>query len=399
MARRAATKQPKQPPEPPRQSRLALPAPVALDEIVGHERALAVLGAAIGSGRMHHAWIFHGPQGVGKFTTALALAAALLDPQTQWQKWGGRDGAPLPRIDPESPVQRMIRAGAHPDLFVVRKELASISSDDRVRQAKQTSIPLAVVREFLVEPASRTRAVTGDSAASRIFIVDEAELLNPQGQNALLKTVEEPPPGVVIILVTPRPDRLLPTVRSRCQRVGFAALTEDEVERLLARRAPELTPEQRRWLAAFSQGSPGAAELAVTHGLHEWQRAIEPVMRRVDAGQVPPGAGAALASLVEGRAAEEAKSSPEASKEAANRAWAGRMLSYLAERQRRQLRAAADGGEPSAAEAERCARAMDLFTDAERQIATNVQFAFVAENLLAQLACAAAPRSRVSPRR
>ncbi|MEM9373943.1 MAG: hypothetical protein AAGA55_09895, partial [Planctomycetota bacterium] len=193
-------------------------APVALDAVLGQDRAVSQLAAAMASGRLHHAWIFHGPEGVGKFTTALAWAAMLLDPTTA----PGLTGAFA--CEPDSPTQRLLASGTHPDLHVVRKELARFSSDARVRDAKLATIPKAVVEDHLIAPASVAPVMRTGSMMGKAFIVDEAELLdrspaNAPTQNAILKTLEEPAPGTLIVLVTSSEDRLLPTIRSRCQRV------------------------------------------------------------------------------------------------------------------------------------------------------------------------------------
>jgi DNA polymerase-3 subunit delta' len=154
---------------------------------------------------------------VGKFTTALAFAAVILDPSSQ------PDLSGVIEPDPESASQQLLAAGTHPDLHIITKELAVVSRVDSVRDSKQRNIAKAVLEEFLLEPAARTGSMNG-ALASKVFIVDEAELIDGVGQNSLLKTLEEPAPGSVIILVTANEERLLPTIRSRCQRVGFAPL-------------------------------------------------------------------------------------------------------------------------------------------------------------------------------
>jgi DNA polymerase-3 subunit delta' len=190
------------------------PRPLRLAQVLGQERAIATLRAAIQSGRIHHAWIFHGPAGVGKFTTALAFAALILDPSS------APDLSGQVEVDPDSKTQQLLASGTHPDLFIITKELAAVSREASVRESKQRNIAKEVLAEFLLEPATRSR-VSGDQAlASKVFIVDEAELMDRHGQNALLKTLEEPPPGAVIILVTANEDRLLTTCGAAANRSG-----------------------------------------------------------------------------------------------------------------------------------------------------------------------------------
>jgi DNA polymerase-3 subunit delta' len=354
-----------------------------LDDLLGQDHAVALLRAALSSGRIHHAWVFHGPVGVGKFTAAMAFAAMLLDPTTAPDLSGKL--AP----DPDSQVQHLIRTNSHPDLHIVTKELAAISSDPEIRDRKQRVIPVQVVREFLIEPAQRTRSVLGKSLASKVFIVDEAELLAPAGQDAMLKTLEEPPEGTVIILVTPSEERLLPTVRSRSQRVAFTPL-DDKAMREWYRRAglPEDPPERRDWVLRFAGGSPGWAASAIEHDLYAWEQTLAPALASLDRGTPVPELGAALYALVEEKAAAAVKSNPDASKEAANIYWARRLLSYLAERYRLAHRDALlrAGGPAPASVSAPFLRATEALAAAENHAAANVNLNIVMENLAAQLA-------------
>lgn len=344
---------------------------LALDQVLGQDRALAQLRAAVGAGRVHHAWIFHGPLGVGKFTTALSFGAMLIDPAAAPDLSGAL------AVDPESQTQRLVRAGTHPDLHVVTKELAAVSEDSSIRDRKQSNIPKAVLKEFLLEPAAKTRVMTGDSAAGKVFIVDEAELIDAVGQNSLLKMLEEPPVGSVIILVTSSEERLLPTIRSRCQRVAFGPLNDKAMEGWLSRRAPELSAARRAWVLSFAGGSPGVAATVLENDLFAWQEALTPILARVDAGVFPVEMGATLAQLIDERAAAWVKKNPDASKDAANKAWARRMLAFLAEHFRGQLAQAGRGG--------RAVDAIHAIARAEEQLGANVNLALVMENLAAQL--------------
>jgi DNA polymerase-3 subunit delta' len=339
-----------------------------LGRLLGQDRAVRTLRSSIATGRVHHAWIFSGPAGVGKFTAAMGFAALLLDPATG----SGSDDPPA-----DGAVQRLIASGNHPDLHVVRKERAAVSRDADVRKRKQTNIPLDVLREFLLEPAALARVMPGDSPAGKVFIVDQAELIDVGGQNALLKTLEEPPAGTVIILVTSQEDRLLPTIRSRCQRAAFAALDESSMEAWLVRSGLATPPGMRPWVLSYAGGSPGVAQTILQAGLHQWHQTLGPMLAGLDRGQFPGELGGTMAKLVDERAAAEADASASASKDAANRAWAKRLLGYVAHHYRERLRERPD---------ERAAAAVDLLADAERQIDANVRYGDVLENLSAQLA-------------
>ena len=188
-----------------------------MHRILGQERAIDTLLTALGSGRVHHGWIFSGPLGVGKFTTAVEFARLLLDPHAAPNLAGEIEA------DPEGETSRLIDAGTHPDLHVIRKELALFSDNPQLRARKLSNIPIDVLRERMIggktsddRPHVAVAYRKPAQGHGKVFIIDEAELIDVYGQNALLKTLEEPPPATYIFLITSRPERLLPTIRSRC---------------------------------------------------------------------------------------------------------------------------------------------------------------------------------------
>ncbi len=353
----------------------------SLNTILGQERAVATLRASISAGRVHHAWVFAGPVGVGKRTTAEAFAATILDPSTQPNLAGEWEP------DPESVVQRLIGEGTHPDLHLITKELARFDDDKNIRERKLITIPKSVVERHLLGPIALAASMRGDSLASKVFIVDEAELLDrsrtdAKTQNSMLKTLEEPPPGSVIILVTSAEERLLPTIRSRCQRVVFEALPREAMEKWIGRSGLELSAEERRWLLDFAQGSPGRATLAVEGRMFEWARALEPMLSEAEHGRFAAALGATMAGFVEEWAKKWVEDHQNASKEAANIAGTRHLLSLLAERERRRLRdAAADRDR-----LERSLRNLDLIENTEKYIAASVTIANSMEALAAGMA-------------
>lgn len=357
------------------------PAPIpSFDEVLGQRGAKRALAAALSSGRLHHAWIFHGAMGVGKFTTARAFGAALLDPSTTVE--GERIES-----DPESETRRLLEAGTHPDWHVVVKELALYSDDPAIRRKKLTNIPVDVLRAHLVDPAHRTPERREGGAADKVFVVDEAELIDAgAGQNSLLKVLEEPPAGTVIVLVTSAPERLLPTIRSRCQRVAFEPLDEEAMEAWMARREAargEVAKAERRWvIESYAGGSPGRAEQALEGGFHEWSRTLGPMLDEAAGGRLPADLGSTMAGLVDEWARAYVAARDQASKDAANKAGTGHLLTLLSERFRRDLRRSDRG---SAAQ-RRALRDIDLVTQAEREIGRNVNLALAFDALAARLA-------------
>ena len=350
---------------------------VGIDEILGQDRAIGTLTEAIASGRIHHAWIFAGPFGVGKFTTARALAAMLMDPTLE------RDLAGNLRPDPESRTQHLIREGNHPDLHIITKELALYSSDAGVRSRKQMTIAKEVILEHLLKPIALSPTIRADSMVSKVFIVDEAELLdrsptNAPTQNAMLKCLEEPPAGSMIILVTTTLDALLPTIRSRCQIVSFQALDDISMNKWLGRADLNLDPDAMAWVKRYAGGSPGRALLAATSGIAEWRHTVDPILSDIERGRFDPGHGAALAKLVDEWAVAWVKAHTNASKESASHAGADHMFNLIGDRLRARLRESFDDPGRSLA-------GLDALHEAQRHAAANVSLAFVFDNLVAAL--------------
>lgn len=363
---------------------LDLPAPIPLSGVIGQDRAVGQLQAAMASGRLHHAWIFHGPEGVGKFTTALAWAAQLLDATTA----KGLDGSFEP--DPDSPTQALLHAGTHPDLHVVVKELARFDKDAQVRNAKLQTIPKAVIEEHLIRPAGLAPVMRTGSMAGKVFIVDEAELLdrspsNAPTQNAILKTLEEPSPGTLIILVTSSEDRLLPTIRSRCQRVGFGPLSGEALRMWMLRGGLEVEPSERDWLLRSCEGAPGRFLSMLRGGVYAWYRAVEPLLVEAERGIHPVPLGGVMSKLVDDWAAawvkEGEKQGENRSKDAANRVGCRRMLALVADRARSGM------ADPS--RSPHALRSVEMVSRAQRELDTNVNMKIVFDHLAAGLSAPA----------
>lgn len=183
---------------------------MTLDGILGQERAIAVLRRSIAAGRLAHAYVFAGPPGVGKRATALALARACLCGDAPGTGCGAcRECA-------------LVAALTHPDLFV--EDLA------RAREERATASHVSIEQVRRVRGHLAMRPVRGPR---KVALVDDAERMTADAQNALLKTLEEPPGRTVLVLVATNADALLPTIRSRCQLVRFAPLDPAILERLL----------------------------------------------------------------------------------------------------------------------------------------------------------------------
>jgi DNA polymerase-3 subunit delta' len=214
--------------------------------IHGHDDVVEQFRRALARGRLASSFLFAGPAGVGKRTFALKLAQTMLC-QTR----------PEEALDPcgKCPSCVQVAAGTHPDLDLVAKP------DDK------SFIPLELLigdlehrrREGLCHNISRKPHLGG----RKIALIDDADYLNAAGANSLLKTLEEPPPRSVLILIGTTPAKQLPTIRSRCQLIRFRPLTLEIVAELLVSKQLVADAAEARRLAQYSDGSvQRAIELA-----------------------------------------------------------------------------------------------------------------------------------------
>ncbi len=216
-------------------------------DLIAQERAVAALERALREGRVAHAYLFVGPERVGKHALALQLAQAL-----------NCDGGEPP-CGECNPCRR-IAAAIHADVQTVSVEESEEEGE------RQKGIHVSQIREL-----ARITALKPFEGRSRAVIIDPAEEMNAAAQNAFLKTLEEPPPQVVFALVTADERRLLPTIRSRCRRLELRLPPIGEVESALLERG--LEGERARLLARLSGGRIGwALEMADDHSLLERRR-------------------------------------------------------------------------------------------------------------------------------
>ncbi len=355
---------------------------VALDgQILGQDRALNTLAKSLVSGHFPHAWIFHGPRGTGKCTAALRVAAVVVDPLS-----GDAQRAKC-AANAHTPSATLLRVGTHPDVRVIRAELAGSSADRELRDRKQNNIPVALLREHMIggvtSGGARIDAAVYRSSvmgAGKVFIIDEAERLETDGQNVLLKTLEEPPPGTVIILVTNSLDRLLPTVRSRCQTLGFFPLTESQMGGWLDANLGEINGAAREFVQMYAAGSPGAAVTAVTLGLQTLHADLLPMINQLEKGVFPFSMGDRMNDFASEVAEAAVKRNENASKEAANRRATGVMFSVIGAEVLRRMRACSSSPD----KLEYWAKVPDVIAEAERNLQANVNQKLVLADFVAQ---------------
>jgi DNA polymerase-3 subunit delta' len=221
-----------------------------LRDLLGHDRVKGLLAHALQRGRVPQALLFAGPEGVGKKALALCVGRALLCDRN--------DGDACD----ECPTCRRALRGLHPDLFLVEAATAAIKID-QVRDA---------VREIGARPFE---------GRARALVIDDAHVMTEQAQNALLKSLEEPPPTSHVFLVTAAPAALLPTIRSRCQTLRFGPLAKDVLERHL-RESAGLDPAEAALRAAAAGGSLGLALALESEGYRAVREQLLSLLETVD---------------------------------------------------------------------------------------------------------------------
>lgn len=200
--------------------------------LFGHESAERAFLDAAQSGRMHHAWLIEGPSGIGKSRFATRIAAWLLGAR-------GPAGAPFDASD-EDPVMSKVLSGGHPDLRYLTLEL-----NDKGKLKQDISVDqIRTFNEFF----SYKPAMGG----WRIGVVDSLDELNRAGSNAILKTLEEPPPATALFLLNHGTRPVLPTIRSRCRTLRLAPLADADLVHALENAGYDGDP-------AAAQGRPGLA--------------------------------------------------------------------------------------------------------------------------------------------
>ncbi len=215
--------------------------------LLGQQDALGRAARALRSGRVPGAWLITGPPGVGKASLAYRIARYLL-------AYGASDaGAEDLSVAQDNVHARQVMAQSHPGLLVLKRainpktgKLMTVLSVEEIRR----------LADFF--------GLTSGAGGWRVAIVDTADDMNDNAANALLKMLEEPPANAMLMLLSNTPGRLLPTIRSRCQRLELRPLESATLEQALAQFLSEISVAERASLARLSGGSIGAALMLAT---------------------------------------------------------------------------------------------------------------------------------------
>lgn len=254
--------------------------------VIGQQRVKRVIASAIEAAKLPGAYLFSGPEGVGKDAMAIELAKALncLNPT----ETGACD-----ECESCLAIQSMTSTAVHfvhalpkkdsagdeevdlKDIDVIREQLAAKSADPyhNLEIPRATAIQIAQIRELRM---ALSRSFVG--GRKRVVIVSEADMMNVQSQNAFLKTLEEPHANTLIILTSSNAHKLLPTIHSRCQEVRFDALTAEEIAEALVERE-ELPREEAEFLSRLANGSYSGARAMIGEDVKEMRNQIVDFLR------------------------------------------------------------------------------------------------------------------------
>ena len=220
----------------------------SFETLVGQHRVKNLLGRSLGSKRMPHAYLFRGPDGVGKKRAALVTAARINCAEPDGTSGCGTCSS-----------CRKLRSGNHPDVVVVSPEKGSIKID-RIRE---------LCRSLSYPPYE---------SEMRIVIIEDIHAMTTEAANSLLKTLEEPPVNNLLILTAESSRELLPTIVSRCQTLTFYGLSVEECAAVIGQKLPEIGADEARLLAELSGGSPGTGLTLKNKELVDCYRAIVQVV-------------------------------------------------------------------------------------------------------------------------
>ena len=232
----------------------------------GHDGAIAAFRSALDSGRLHHAWLLAGPEGVGKALFADKAALRVL---------AGASGRPVetPGLDvpDDHPAAHLAAAGSHPDLM----RLERLTREGGTELARSINVDQ-------VRGLQRLFATTSSMSPWRAVVIDSLDDLERNGANALLKNLEEPPPDTIFLLVSHSPERLLATIRSRCRLLRFSPLDDDAMTSALRAALPDADGDEIGALAEVGQGSPGRAIAWRGLDIGALDKAMEALVRNGD---------------------------------------------------------------------------------------------------------------------
>lgn len=229
------------------------------EDIIGHNKIIEHLKNAIKMNKVSHAYIINGEENSGKMMLAEAFAMALQCEEGKEKPCGSCRSC------------HQAAARNHPDIIFIGR-------DEMLEDKKTKSISVDEIRTLL----NNDIAIRPYGSKYKIYIIDNAEKMNVQAQNALLKTIEEPPSYAVIILLTSNADSFLPTIRSRCILLNIKPVEEDNIKKYLMHKY-QVPDYKAEICASFSQGNVGKAiQLASSETFNEMKREVLSLIKKME---------------------------------------------------------------------------------------------------------------------
>ena len=223
-------------------------APRLTRALTGHGQSQAEFLSALQGNRLPHAWLLSGPKGIGKASFAYLVARAVL---------GHAQPQQIKALSPaeDNPTARLIEDSVHPDLYVLKR-----SYNEKTGKFRND---ISVEETVLMKRAFELSASRG---GWRVAIIDSIDEMNKNSVNALLKLIEEPPEKCLFLIISHHPGRVLDTIRSRCRRLSFNALSEAELQHIIGDKLDAIDPNEAAAAAFLADGSVGQALALAEHG-------------------------------------------------------------------------------------------------------------------------------------
>lgn len=250
-----------------------------MTSFLGHERQQRVFLQSFTSGKLHHAWILAGSRGLGKAGFAGQAAHFLLNSKNNPSAFtDSRDDQ----------AAKLLAAGSHPDFRLLRRGPKGDKEEKKVRDSGLDALEEhELARNIKIDQVRGLQplfATQPSISTYRVILIDAIDDLERGGANALLKNLEEPPKNTIFLLVSHASERLLPTIRSRCQMLRFDPLDDDQMRRILSKTASKLDAAELDALILAGEGAPGQALQYVDAGLAELEQIARNIMQNGDAG-------------------------------------------------------------------------------------------------------------------
>ncbi len=243
----------------------------------GHDRPREIFCQSFAKEKLHHAWILAGDKGLGKAAFAQQAAHFLLNSRNRPTVFSDAQ---------DDEAGHLLAAGSHPDFRLLRRGPKADKEEKKARDNGLDSLEEhELARNIKVDQIRALQPLFQNQASIseyRVVVIDAADDLERGGANAILKNLEEPPKKTIFFLISHMPDRLLPTIRSRCQMLRFDPLADDEMRVLLKNAAPKLSDADLETLVIAGEGSPGRALQYSEIGLAELEAIAREIIKTGD---------------------------------------------------------------------------------------------------------------------